>query len=230
MKHYKCGVGYHAYRSQLGTMEANNPINPVDDTASWNLPESEGPVDPENPEEKPVNKVEDVMAVSENMDINLSEGGYDFAKSGLIVNSGAVVNISGDGKMRAGTGTPGSYFVLRALEGSEVNISGGEFSVAADENGEGNSCIEAKDGVVNISGGTFKSDAAYKGKYYILNTVQTQGATGKINVTGGTFYGQDPAQGDDNLGGSYVAEGYKSVLNEELTASAGMNVYEVVPE
>ena len=33
----------------------------------------------------------------------------------------------------------------------------------------------------------------------------------KIIVTGGTFVNYDPSKGDDNLGGNFVADGYKVV-------------------
>lgn len=44
-----------------------------------------------------------------------------------------------------------------------------------------------------------------------------------IQVYGGTFYGWSPAQGDDNLGGSFVAPGYKVI-------EIGEKVYRVVKE
>ena len=41
--------------------------------------------------------------------------------------------------------------------------------------------------------------------------------TGSISVTGGTFVGQNPGVGDDNLGGTFLAEGYKAVENGDGT-------------
>ena len=50
---------------------------------------------------------------------------------------------------------------------------------------------------------------------------------GTITVTGGTFVNYDPSTGDDNLGGSFVADGYK-VVSE--TQSTGDVWYTVVAE
>ena len=45
--------------------------------------------------------------------------------------------------------------------------------------------------------------------YYVLN--QSNGNPGTITVKGGTFVNYDPSKGDDNLGGNFVAPGYKVV-------------------
>lgn len=70
---------------------------------------------------------------------------------------------------------------------------------------------------VNIYGGRFASEKAYEGKYFVLNVQQTTGASGFIKVYGGTFVGQNPADGDDALGGSFVADGYEAVVSKEAT-------------
>ena len=64
-----------------------------------------------------------------------------------------------------------------------------------------------------ITGGTFSSEAAYKGKYYVLNLQNT--STGSFQVSGGTFINYDPATGDDHLGGTFVASGYVSYKSAE---------------
>ena len=48
--------------------------------------------------------------------------------------------------------------------------------------------------------------------YYVLN--QKNDNPGTITVKGGTFVNYDPSKGDDNLGGSFVADGY-SVVSEK---------------
>lgn len=40
---------------------------------------------------------------------------------------------------------------------------------------------------------------------------------GYIKVYGGTFVGQNPADGDDALGGSFVADGYEAVVSKAAT-------------
>lgn len=76
--------------------------------------------------------------------------------------------------------------------------------------GAGNSTVYATGGAnVEIYGGFFKSECAWGGKYYVLNQNNTN--PGTITVYGGTFVNYDPSTGDDNLGGSFVAEGYKVI-------------------
>ena len=50
---------------------------------------------------------------------------------------------------------------------------------------------------------------------------------GTIAVKGGTFVNQDPSQGDDNLGGNFVAPGYKVVSEKQANGDIW---YTVVPE
>ena len=126
----------------------------------------------------------------------------------FVVESGSKLTIQGEGTIDGGSGSANNLAVW-AYPDSEVNISGGTFTVGKDKDGDGNSTIYTTGGTINISGGTFKTEC--DDTKYILNVGQTQGATGTIIVTGGTFIGYDPATGDDNLGGSFVAEGYTSV-------------------
>lgn len=73
---------------------------------------------------------------------------------------------------------------------------------------------------ITISGGTFKNVA--EGKYHwkqtldpiVLNVWNSMEPTA-ISVTGGSF-SSDPANGDDNKGGTFLAEGYVSTLTDGL--------------
>lgn len=97
-----------------------------------------------------------------------------------------------------------------AINGATVNVYGGTFTVGGDASGAGNSTVYATGGAnVEIYGGFFKSECAWEGKYYVLN--QNNNNPGTITVYGGTFVNYDPSTGDDSLGGSFVAEGYKVI-------------------
>ncbi len=134
---------------------------------------------------------------------------------------------NGTGSVYGGRG--GNNKTVRVSENATVDIYGGNFSVGPDGNNEGNSCIEVAGlgGLVNIYGGTFFSEAAYNGFYYVLNTTQTQDTKGAVYVYGGTFKNFDPSKGDDSSvanGGSntsvqstYVFEGYISYESEDGT-------------
>lgn len=115
-------------------------------------------------------------------------------------------------------GSGGNNQALRVQDGAKVEIYGGNYNVGGDPQGEGNSTVAIRtNSTVNIYGGRFASEKAYKGKYFVLNVQQTTGASGFIKVYGGTFVGQNPADGDDALGGSFVAKGYEAFVSKEAT-------------
>ena len=122
-------------------------------------------------------------------------------------------------------GAGGNNQCVQARDGATVVIKGGTFTVGGDANGYGNSVIESQGGHIVIEGGFFKTDYQYGGRYYVLN--QLNGNPGTITVTGGTFVNYDPSTGDDNLGGNFVADGYK-VVSE--TKANGEIWYTVVAE
>ena len=115
-------------------------------------------------------------------------------------------------------GSGGDNQALRVENGATLDIYGGNYNVGGDPQGEGNSTVAiSTDSVVYIYGGRFASEKAYKGKYFVLNIQQTTGAKGEFKVFGGTFVGQNPADGDDALGGSFVAKGYEAFVSKEAT-------------
>ena len=121
-------------------------------------------------------------------------------------------------------GSGGNNQCIHVREGATVTIKGGTFTVGSDANGYGNSVIESYDGNIVIEGGFFQTDYSYGGKYYVLN--QNNSHPGTITVKGGTFVNYDPSKGDDNLGGNFVADGYKVVTE----AHGSDTWYKVVKE
>ena len=115
----------------------------------------------------------------------------------------------GGGGIEGGSGGNNQAILVDGYYGANVTINSGTYTVGADANGEGNSCIEICRGNMTsfiINGGTFSSAMPYKGTYFVLNLRQTGGVTdtSQFKVRGGTFIGQDPAQGDDALGGNFL--------------------------
>ena len=109
-------------------------------------------------------------------------------------------------------GSRGNNVAIIAKENATINITSGNYTVGGDANGSGNSTVYVVgNGKVNISGGTFSSEKTYRDKYYVLNLKND--ATGSISVTGGTFVGQNPGVGDDNKGGTFLAEGCITLVN-----------------
>lgn len=144
-------------------------------------------------------------------------------------NNGGTVTFKdsvGTGEMRCDAG-----FVIWARLGSVViesgnyvNDSNDNYTIYAGTNDAG--LNGATPATVTITGGTFVNENSeayiYKTTWHSINlnvfnydaTKATQMATTLIQVSGGTFT-WDPALGDDNMGGSFVADGYTSYEDTE---------------
>ena len=117
------------------------------------------------------------------------------------------LEINGDGNVDGGHG--GDNVAVWALAGGKVRLNGGHYNVGADANGKANTCIYSTGGDIVINGGYYRTELAWNGRYYVLNL--QNGHPGSIKVYGGQFENYDPKTGDDVLGGSFLAPGYKSV-------------------
>lgn len=137
----------------------------------------------------------------------------------LSVDENGELTLTGNGTVDASTINAGS--AVQVADGGKLTIENGTFVGKA-----GNSCIYDGGGTIVINGGFFRMEGGTKDDAkYILN--QNNTTHGTITVTGGTFVNYDPSTGDDNLGGSFVAGGYK-VVSE--TQSNGDVWYTVVAE
>ena len=125
--------------------------------------------------------------------------------------SGSDTNVTITGGYYDG-GNGGNNICVYAMDGATVTIQGGTFTVGSDASRAGNSVVESNGGNIVIEGGFFYTNYNWNGFYYVLN--QKNDNPGTITVKGGTFVNYDPSKGDDNLGGSFVADGY-SVVSEK---------------
>ena len=120
--------------------------------------------------------------------------------------NGATVTVKGDGTFKA---KENDSFVFDVCDGSTLVIEDGKFI--------GNlSVLYVYEGTAIIKGGFFDIQQKETGAdpyRCLLNLYNKSGAEGKANIVvyGGTFVNYDPSKGDDNLGGNFVAEGYKVV-------------------
>ena len=155
--------------------------------------------------------------ISTNKTITIDLNGHNITSDTNVIylrSPNADLSIVGEGNIRAGSG--GDYFAARVQTG-KLTIYGGNWSVGSDASENGNSCIYASgSGEIVIKGGTFSTDVPYNDKYYVLN--RKNGSTSTIIVYGGLFYNYNPENGDDADGGNFIADGYKSVFNEEMQA------------
>ena len=161
-----------------------------------------------------------------------TSGTHTLGNGGIALDpNGVAVSVSGEGTNLTITGgyydggKGGNNICVAAANGAEVIIKDGTFTVGGDATGLGNSVIYSVGGNITIEGGFFYTDHSYRGKYYVLN--QQNNNPGTITVKGGTFVNYNPANGDDNLGGNFVADGY-TVITE--TKANGDVWYTVVAE
>ena len=101
-----------------------------------------------------------------------------------------------------------------------VNIKGGYFHTSKDADGTSNECIllasTRQKATLNISGGIFDNE----GGEMCINVLDSDGNGYKyntVNITGGTFIGFDPADGDKGAGiDSFIdKDKYQSVKQAE---------------
>ena len=129
----------------------------------------------------------------------------------LIVDADTTVNANANGGID--TGINGGYGI-NVRKGAKLTINGGYYY-------GGGTAVQVQEGELTINGGIFAVEAYDNPDYgynFLLNCVDSayRNGTAKITVKGGTFVNYDPSKGDDNLGGNFVAAGYK-VVSEAKT-------------
>lgn len=143
--------------------------------------------------------------------IKAQEGSSEYY---MLKADGATITISGNGTVSAGASE--QAIPVTATNGGKAIIKSGTFLCKGQMQ-----CVYANGGKVEIYGGTYGTVAGEEVKD-LLNVQNTHEVT-DIQVYGGRFIGRDPALGDDALGGSFVAPGYKSIEVEP-------SIFEVVKE
>ena len=139
--------------------------------------------------------------------------------------AGSTLTITGDGTIDA-TGADDTTVPVAAMEaGATVIVESGTIVVGTAKE----SCLFAGGGgKVVVNGGTFINQSTdeyeYGGGAPLTVNVSNSAAVSDMVINGGTFVGRNPALGDDNLGGTFVAEGYGvTVVDYE-----GKTAYQVV--
>lgn len=134
------------------------------------------------------------------------------SKTSAIMTRGSVdLELKGAGTWRC----PANPLVWAASEKSKIRIYDGKFF-----NGNYAECIYAELGTIEIFGGEFHNVPEEGQKNFLLNCKDANYKSGKANIVvyGGKFYGFDPAANaaeSADMTTNFVAEGYKSVYNEE---------------
>ena len=117
--------------------------------------------------------------------------------SAIVVENGATLTIEGEGNI---VGTEYGVYV----KNGNVVVKGGDIKA-------GTSAVQVYNGTATIEGGNFSATSS---DVYVINCIDaayTSGAA-KVNITGGTFVGFNPAaNAAEGAGTNFVAEGYKAV-------------------
>ncbi|MBU5458742.1 S-layer homology domain-containing protein [Oscillibacter sp. MSJ-31] len=150
--------------------------------------------------------------------IDLAEKKITSTADAAIVNNGTgKLTITGNGTVDTSSSTNGENIAIWARTGS-IDIENGTFINKSNKEATvyAGTSADASTPVITIKGGTFENKATgpyeYKNslKPLTLNVENSKPVT-SIVITGGTFYGNDPKNGDDNKGGTFLAPDYKSV-------------------
>ena len=121
---------------------------------------------------------------------------------------GGALTITGDGVIDAQRADDNVVPVAAMRANSSIIMNGG--TIIVDTPSE--SCLFAMGGSITINGGTLKNlcedEYSYGGgRTQVVNI--SNGTPGQLVINGGTFIGRNPALGDDNLGGTFIAEDAK---------------------
>lgn len=121
---------------------------------------------------------------------------------------GGALTITGDGVIDAQLADDNVVPVAAMRANSSIIMNGG--TIIVDTPSE--SCLFAMGGSITINGGTLKNlcedEYSYGGgRTQVVNI--SNGTPGQLVINGGTFIGRNPALGDDNLGGTFIAEDAK---------------------
>ncbi len=136
---------------------------------------------------------------AENADPNKLVAAIDVKSGNLTINATADPNGKMGGvKVRHDA----DLCAVAARDGATVNINNGVFVGHTEDtdltsNRGGVATIYSLGGAININGGTFQGLIDEKDPYMLLNAKNDAGKT-CITVSGGKFYGQNPALGDDS--------------------------------
>ena len=157
-----------------------------------------------------------------NITIDLAEKTITSKADVAIVNNGTGnLTITGNGTVDTSSSTNGENIAIWARTGS-IDIENGTFINKSNKEATvyAGTSADVSTPVITIKGGTFENKATgpyeYKNslKPLTLNVENSKPVT-SIVITGGTFVGQNPGDGDDNKGGTFLAEGCITLVNND---------------
>lgn len=165
-----------------------------------------------------------VVTGDKNITIDLAEKKITSTADVAIVNNGTgKLTITGNGTVDTSSSANGENIAIWARTGS-IDIENGTFINKSNKEATvyAGTSADTSTPVITIKGGTFKNSA--EGTYTYNSSlkpltlnVQNGKPVTSIVITGGTFVGQNPGDGDDNKGGTFLAEGYITLVNGDGT-------------
>ena len=149
------------------------------------------------------------------------------------ITAGVNVTVTGNGVIDAELGDNSSYGINVNHPDAVLTIVNGTFLGAP-------TGFQVQKGTLNVQGGTYDMSASCKAAApnlanYEINCIDEsfKDGTAKINVTGGTFVGFNPADNPEGAGTTYVAPGFvvaKSGDNYTVSVRSAETPEVVVPE
>lgn len=160
---------------------------------------------------KPISDVSKIMKITKPTTLNMA--GQTLSGSAgttMIQVAEGSLTITGNGTMKNNNGY--ALYVGTVKSGDKSGtlvIENGTFTGAT-------TAVHCIRGKVEIKGGTFKVEGGSTGSQYLLNCQDDASGKASIEVSGGKFYGFNPADADTHDKGNaqhinYVKAGYKSV-------------------
>ena len=147
----------------------------------------------------------------------------------ILVRGTQEITIKGTGRIE----NNGSGMIIwNASANSVVNLNSGVYY----GNGEGSELIYCENGIINITGGTYRTTNA--DKRYLLNCKDANFAAGTAKIlisstsktTGPKFYDFDPSNNPEGEGTTYVAEGNHVISSTVTEEGVEYTVYTVVKD
>lgn len=152
--------------------------------------------------------------VPEGFDVTVNLNGYNIISQQDVFRVLGSLTLEGDGMVMAGShdGTipVGEEYVTLFAYGGTITIDGGTY-IAQDKA----EVVYVHDhGQVYINDGMFGSLSTETDWGNVLNVSNGTATVDCIVVRGGVFANYNPASGDDNLGGSFLADGYVTLYDD----------------
>lgn len=165
------------------------------------------------------------LVIPEGFDVTVDLNGHSITSQKHALKVFGSLTLNGDGLVMAGSHdgdlTAGNEYVTLFANGGTITTNGGKY-ISQDK---AEVVYVHNYGQVIINDGMFGSLSTETDWGNVLNVSNGKATVDCIVVRGGTFANYDPASGDDNLRGSFLADGYVTIYSS-MTEDLNGQTYE----